>query len=387
MTISFEKRWIVVFILFQTSFLLLAFVGGMFVDRWWGSSRAEFPVLGEAYSIIQNHALFELPSAKKMEYGMIRGMVTTLNDPHTSFVEPPQHELQSQQLAGQYGGIGARIEIDGEGYYLLYPYPDSPARKAGVQDGDRLVAIDGWVIPADVTNDEVIAALRGPEGKRVTISVYRESDDVALSFTIQRENIPIPSVTWNISSENDSVGVVRVNVIAKTSAQEILDAVQALQLQGANAFVLDLRSNSGGLVEAGVDIARLFLSGGKVLEQQYRGQPVKSFQVEQAGALADVPLVVLVNNGTASAAEIVAGALQAQKRALLVGTPTFGKDTIQLVFDLQDKSSLHVTAARWWVPGSSDVGAGSVLMPDILIPEDDVHSPTAMIEAIKVLIQ
>jgi carboxyl-terminal processing protease len=387
MTVTFDRRWIRVIILFQISLTLAAFSGGMLVDRWVFSSAEEFPVVQEAIGILQKHSLYDLPPSTQMEYSMLRGLVTGLDDPYASFNEPSQHELQSGQLEGQYGGIGSLLEIDSDGYFLLYPYPDSPAQATGIEDGDRLLFIDQWEIPIGAAKDIVEAALRGPEGEKVSLEIFRKSSGEQLSFTIRRVNIPLPSVTWNLIEQDKQVGIIRINIIARTTPDEITNAIQDLQFQGASFFILDLRNNAGGLVEAGVDIARLFLSDGTVMEQQYRDQPVKTFSVEREGTFANVPLVVLVNGGTASAAEIVAGALQAHSRAPLIGGLTYGKDTIQLVFDLSDQSSLHVTAARWWVPGITLDLDGHRLEPDILLSDDQIQSPIILEEAVDVLVQ
>ena len=147
-------------------------------------------------------------------------------------------------------------------------------------------------------------------------------------------------------------------------------------------FVIDLRNNPGGLLDAGVNIARLFLKDGDVLAQQYRGQEVETFQVEQPGSLSDLPVVILVNHGSASSAEIIAGALQVHQRAYLVGESTFGKDTIQLVFNLSDSSSMHVTAARWWIPGLEPPVGGNGLQPDVLIdPTASPNDPDPILQA------
>jgi carboxyl-terminal processing protease len=175
-----------------------------------------------------------------------------------------------------------------------------------------------------------------------------------------------------------------INLIAASTADEILRAVKDLQNRGASHFILDLRNNPGGLLTAGVDISRLFLKDGLVIEQQYRGQPVESFKVEKPGPLADLDLAVLINRGSASAAEIIAGSLQAHHRASLIGSPSYGKDTIQLVFDLQDGSSLHVTAAQWWVPGLVSPISGVGLQPDVLVEAGDPNAaggPDPLIQA------
>ena len=161
-----------------------------------------------------------------------------------------------------------------------------------------------------------------------------------------------------------------------------------LEQRGATAFVLDLRDNFGGLLDAGVDIARLFLADGIVIEQQYRGEAVQTFKVERKGALANVPLAILVNQHTASAAEIVAGALQQQQRAVLIGSASYGKDSIQLVFNLSDGSSLHVTSAKWWIPGLQPPLGENGLQPDLVIPTsaDPAAPDEAMRAAVKLLL-
>jgi carboxyl-terminal processing protease len=161
--------------------------------------------------------------------------------------------------------------------------------------------------------DDVESALRGPEGQRVVIVVARQGQEDPLTFRVRREKISIPSVTWNLVEEDKRVGLVQVNLIAKSTPEEILSGVNELQSRGAGSIILDLRNNAGGLVEAGVDIARLFLKSGTVIEEKYRDKPVKQYAVERVGGLAELPVVVLVNGGTASAAEIVAGSLQAQR--------------------------------------------------------------------------
>jgi len=172
-------------------------------------------------------------------------------------------------------------------------------------------------------------------------------------------------VTWNLEPTEPRLGVIQVNRVAETTPAEIRTAIEDLQARRATHFALDLRGNHGGLLDAGVEVARMFLEDGAILEEHYRGQEVEKYEVKTAGPFADLPLVVLVNAETASAAEIIAGAIQVQRRAPLIGTHTYGKDSIQLIFELDDHSSLHVTAAKWWVPGiEPPIGEGG-LRPDI----------------------
>jgi carboxyl-terminal processing protease len=363
------------FTVIQLLLVGVAFTAGILSDQWYFSSRQDYPLLHHAIDILSKHAYFDLPTTKKLEYGMIRGMLQAVNDPFTVFVEPPQAELQTNQLQGKFGGIGVRMEQDSQQKKLfLYPLPDSPALRAGMQEGDELLAVDELQIKPETTLDEIQAAIRGPVDSIVKMTIARSPDPTPVTLEVKRAEVRLPSVTWNLAAGNDQVGVVQINVIAETTPDEVKKAIADLQQRGATAFVLDVRNNGGGLVDAGVKTARLFLKDGVVIEQQYRNEPVVTYKVEEPGVYADLPLAILVNKGTASAAEILAGALQGQQRAKLVGSATYGKDSIQLVFDMDDGSSLHVTAARWWVPGLNFEIKGSGLKPDVLIPEGEEGS-------------
>ncbi len=371
------------FVFLQVMVVAAAFAAGFYFNRWYTSG--DLSLVSRALQILKDNAYDPLPQPTTLQYAMIRGMLQAMNDPYTTFFEPPQAELQSNQLEGKYGGIGVRLERDSDNYIYLYPIPGSPAEIAGILEGDRLLAVDSTTVTPQSTYDEVQAAIRGPVGQVVKIRLGRPPAYDPLEVNVKRAEVALPSVTWNQAAEDSRVGVIQVNVMAETTPDEITKALLDLHQRGSTYFVLDLRNNGGGLVESGVDTARLFLKSGNVMQQQYRDQPVKTFTVEKPGQFSEVPLAVLVNQSTASAAEIAAGALQAQKRALLVGTPTYGKDSIQLVFDLGDGSSLHVTAARWWVPGLLPGIRGNGLIPDIRAADDDPETPLA--KAIQILIQ
>ncbi len=385
MTLKINKSLIFYFVVFQLSIVVLFFTGGILVQRW-QDGQQPLAVLHEAYQILQNNAIVPLPPERQLEYGMIRGMLQAYNEPYTSFVEPPQSELQTNQLQGKFGGIGARMEQDAEKNWLMYPYPASPALQAGIRDGDRLLAVGELTLSPDTPLDDIQAAIRGPVGENVELTVGHAPDYSPVKVKVKRQEMALPSVTANLLPDNPKVGIVHVQVMADSTSKEITTAIQDLQSRGATDFILDLRNNSGGLVDAGVNTARLFLDSGTVIDQQYKGQPVKSYKVDQPGLLAKLPLVVLVNHGTASAAEIAAGALQAHQRAPLIGAQTYGKNTIQLVFDLIDHSSLHVTAAHWWVPGLDQFTAGHGLVPDVPLSDEDTQSAAILQAAVKRLL-
>ncbi len=352
--------------------ICMAFASGYWV-RDLQAGPGSLPILQEAYTILINHGLKEPPAAPALEYGMIHGMVQAYQDPFTVFVEPVQHQLDSDALHGSFGGIGASLRRDESGAIYLFPFPDSPATQAGIREADKLLAVEDLTVTSETTLDEVLSQVRGEVGKPVRLTIGHEPEYTPLDLTVIRAEIPLPSVIAHLDLHDKRVGVLVINLIAASTADEITKSVSDLQARGALGFVIDLRNNPGGLLDAGVNISRLFLKDGDVLAQQYRGQEVETFQVEQPGPLSDLPVVILVNHGSASAAEIIAGALQVHQRAHLVGESTFGKDTIQLVFNLSDRSSMHITAARWWIPGLEPPVGGNGLHPDVLV--DPTSSP------------
>jgi carboxyl-terminal processing protease len=361
--------------------IITTFLAGYFTH----ASQAQpenLPILNQAHDILLKHGLNVPTEGPTLEYGMIRGMLQAYGDPYSSFAEPAQAELTSNTLQGSFGGIGVTLGKDAEGFPVLLPIPDGPAAKAGIKEGDRLVKVNNLAIIPDTTNDTIMAAIRGPVGENVSITVARAPDYTPQTYTIKRQEISLPSVTWYLEPTEPRLGMIKINVIAATTPDEIKKAVQDLKERGATAFALDLRDNYGGLLDSGVEIARLFLKDGIVIEQQYENEAVEQHKVTKPGTLSDLPIVVLVNQNTASAAEIIAGSLQSQHRAKLIGIPTYGKNTIQLVFQLMDGSSMNVTSAHWWVPGLNTPRPGKGIQPDITVPDPNANPDPFIQEAI-----
>jgi carboxyl-terminal processing protease len=351
--------------------LLIAFGAGYLTHQLISPPELELPVLSQAKQIINNHAFYPVPDDTILEYGMIHGLVGALDDPYAGFTEPVQHELSTDKFEGHFGGIGSMVTINEEGLIVLYPNADSPAREAGLKDGDILVGVDDNVITTDTDIHEAVALVRGPVGQKVKITIQRPPEMEELSFEIKRAQIPLPSISSRPLDNYPQIGLIDINLIAASTADEIVSAVEYLQAQGVAHFILDLQGNGGGLLEAGIDISRLFLEDGEIMYQQYKGQDPTIFKVKQNGPLADLPIVVLIDQNSASASEIIAGALQVHGRAPLIGTPSFGKNTVQLVFTLSDESSIHVTSAVWWLPGQS-ADVDFQLIPDISAGEEEI---------------
>lgn len=371
----FFSKW--GFIALQLVIVLLAVAVGAFGHRFISQQRGELSLLRRAREILVANTIYEVPSNQSLEHGMIQGMLKTLEDPFTYFVPPADSEIQSDQLQGEFGGIGARLERDTQNRWRLYPLPDSPALEAGLQDGDILVAVDGQAVNPETDEVSLLALLRGPVGEEVRLAVQREEQE--RTFTLKRQRIDLPSVVTNLLPEDERIGWLQVVRIAESTSKEIEGGIEDLQAQGAEALILDLRDNGGGLVDAGVDIARLFLAQGEVMRQQFRDKDVEIFEVNKPGPFFDIPMVIWINGNTASAAEIVAGALANHDRAAVIGLPTYGKTTVQYIFDLQDGSSLHVTSGRWWIPGID-----FPLQPDYPLAQDAAE-PAFLQTAIEVL--
>ncbi len=354
----------------------LAFVAGFGVHQLWGQveqTARPAKLLGqfwEAWALVEEYFYGELPPAQERTYGAIRQALTLLNDPYTVFVEPQPRELERDRLRGAFGGIGVALESNPEGDILLSPHPDSPAERAGVVAGDILLALDGEEIAVGATVDDISARLHGEVGTPVTLTISHPPTP-PFDLTITREEIQVPSVTWRMLERAPDVGYMRIESFTERTGDEAAAAIREMQAQGVAALILDLRDNSGGLISPAVATVGHFIHDGVVLYELTRREPEEQAVEVQGGSIAaDIPLVVLVNGGTASAAEIVAGALQDHGRAALVGEPTFGKGSVQLIYEISDGSSVHITSAVWLTPDRKRI-EGKGLTPDVHVVRGD----------------
>jgi carboxyl-terminal processing protease len=354
--------------------LCLAFTAGFGLYWLWDeleqvTGPKPLGVFWEAWDRVEQHFYGRLPSPRERTYGAIRETLNLLDDPYTFFVEPQSRELEQDQMRGSYGGIGVTLWRDAEGHTVLSPYVNSPAERAGVCERDILLAVDAKVIADETTVDDVRAWLHGEVGTPVTLTISRPPTP-PFDLTIDREEIQVPSVTWRALDQAPDIGYIHVQGFTEKTGDETLNTLQELRQAETSSLILDLRDNSGGLIDPAIATASQFLSDGVVLYELSRDGQERAFQVQSGGTSTDVPLIVLVNSGTASAAEIVAGALQDHDRALLIGEPTFGKGAVQLIHDLSDGSSLHVTFAVWLTPDRHQI-QGHGLTPDIYVPRGD----------------
>lgn len=344
----------------------------------------------EVWHLLDRDFYGDPPDAARQVHSAVRGLVDSFDDPYTYFVEPQPRELERDQLRGSFGGIGAFIEPVEDGY-ILKPMRGQPAAEAGVEDGDLLLFVDDVEITPALTLDEITALVRGPVGEAVRLLVRRTADDAShseeLAIVVTRSLIETPSVTWEVREDGkgDKVGVIAQSIFSERSAEEMRTAINELTADGADRFILDLRGNPGGLVTAAVEIADMWLDEGLILIEEKADGSRTTFEAQPGQLTANAPLMVLVDGASASAAEIVAGALQDQGRAQLVGQQTFGKGSVQLIHELSDKSSLHVTNAEWLTPnGHAITGAG--LTPDqpVAEGEDPMASALELLQGVSV---
>ncbi len=326
-----------------------------------------FALYWEVWNRIYEQYYGEVPHSTATTYGAIKGSLSTLQDPYTLFIEPEPAAQEKAQLEGQFGGIGAYVRRDEQGQVLLEPMPDQPAEQAGMKKDDILVAVDGRPIAPEMTTDQIIAMIRGEVGSSVILTVRRAGLADPVELTIERAVIETPSAQWRMLEQAPTVGYIQLTAFTERSNKELNNAFDELLGQGAESFILDLRGNGGGLLETAVDVASQFLRTGVVLREDRKNEGERLYNVRGGGKALDQPLVLLVDGGTASASEIVAGALQDYERATLIGEKTFGKGSVQLIYELSDSSRLHVTVAKWFTPNGNAID-GTGLMPDVEVP-------------------
>jgi carboxyl-terminal processing protease len=317
----------------------------------------------EVLDIVQKQYVDDVPP-KDLIYGAIKGTLRGL-DPHSSFLDPDSLKEMQVETSGSFGGLGIEITLRDDVLTVVSPIDGTPAFRAGLQPGDRIVKIDG-LTTKDMQLSDAVKRMRGKPGSKVTISVVREGWGEPQDFEIQREVIHVQSVRSHDLGEG--VGYIKLRQFQEQTAHDLDVALDKLAKGGMKTLVLDLRNNPGGLLTAAVEVSEKFLDDGKLVvytEGRVRNQNMK-FSAHAKRPRTKIPMVVLVNNGSASASEIVAGALQDYGRAKVVGTTSFGKGSVQTIIPLSDGAGLRLTTAKYFTPkGRSIQGKG--ITPDVVV--------------------
>jgi carboxyl-terminal processing protease len=293
----------------------------------------------------------EDPDVSKMLEGAIRGMLEEL-DPHSVYIPADDQKKISEQFRGNFEGIGIQFSIQNKWLTVISPIPGTPADRLGIRAGDRIIKIGG-VSAFGITNDQVFEKLRGPKGSTVTVSIARPGLNDPLDFTITRDTIPIYSVAASFLMTDHETGYIRISQFTATTDHEVEQALDSLKTLGMKRLMLDLRSNPGGYLDQAWKVADLFMPRSDMMIVFTKGRTTRSnqeFRSTGKGAKYDFPLVLLINHGSASASEIVAGAIQDHDRGLVVGETSFGKGLVQTPYPLPDGSAVRLTTARYYTP-------------------------------------
>lgn len=347
-------------------------------DNKRATDRIDFALFWEAWSTLEKKFINkDSIDPQKMFYGAIRGMVASLDDPYTFFLTPEENEQSKADLGGTFEGIGAQLGLKNNRIIVIAPLNDSPAEKAGLRTGDYIIKVDGS--PTEQwTLFEAVSKIRGPGGSEVVLTVERNQKELEIS--IIRQEILVPSVEVEfIASGEANIAYTTLSQFGDNTDREWIEAVKEITNQNRktklDGMILDLRDNPGGYLDSSVFVASEFLGKGElVVKQESSVETTRNYTVERSGALRSIPLVVLINEGSASASEILAGALRDHARATLVGMKSFGKGSVQEALDLDKGAGLHVTIAKWILPNGDWIN-GTGIEPDIQIENiEDVEN-------------
>jgi carboxyl-terminal processing protease len=320
--------------------------------------------LGRVLVEVENDYVDPVERAKLVD-GAIKGMVAEL-DPHSSYMPAEEFKAFESDTQGEFGGIGIEVENRNDQLIVLAPIEGSPADRAGVLSGDHIVGVDGKD-PGSVPLDKLVKQLRGAPGSHVKVAIRREGASEIIVLDLVREVIHVPSVASKLLK--NGVAYVRVRQFQERTHDELLEAVAKVRARSGGplaGILLDLRADPGGLVDQAADVADEFLDDGVIYTARHRGQIVDEVNARAGGALTKEPCVVLVNSWTASASELVAGALQDHKRATIVGEPTFGKGSVQAILSLPNGAGMRLTISRYYTPSGRAIQADGV-HPDVLV--------------------
>jgi len=376
-----DKRQIKdVFFLFIVAAILLSF--------WFGSlfgrnqvvcpvcppEDLDFSLFWEAWRTIENKYVdFEELDEKEMTYGAIRGLVDALDDPHSMFLDPEESKVFSDDISGEFEGVGMEIGIRDKQLQVVAPLEGTPAQRAGLRAGDEIKKIDGEST-IDITIEEAVRLIRGPKGTEVNLTIFRKEWGEERDVAIRRDVIEIPSLKWELQEEN--IAYIKLYHFTTKAESDFRQIAIEIANSPAEKIVLDLRNNPGGFLGVVQEIGGWFLKKGEIIViEDFGGPEPKNYLSEGPGLFSEYPIVCLINQGSASGAEILAGALRDNRSVVLVGESSFGKGTVQELAQLRDGSSIKITIAKWLTPKGdliTDVG----LKPDIEVEltEEDFKS-------------
>jgi carboxyl-terminal processing protease len=340
------------------------------------AARDDFRVFWEVWGLVDQKFYHKEPlDYRKMTYGAIEGMLRSLGDDYTVFQEPETAQQAREDMSGQFEGIGAYVEFKDGKLLIVSPIEESPAERAGILAGDQVLKVDGVELAPqleglnpDEAAKRAASIIRGPKGTTVTLTIFRSSNNETFDLPITRDSIPQITVRGKIVGDN--VAYIQISGFKETTTAELDKALAQLMPQQPASVILDLRNNPGGLLASSQEVLGRFVREGVALKEEFSDGSIKTLNIAASGAAApayDLPMIVLTNGGSASASEIVAGALRDHERATLVGEKTFGKGSVQSIEHLSDNSSARITIAQYLTPDGHEVHRKGI-EPDVYVP-------------------
>ncbi len=332
------------------------------------SADTELVLLEEALEVIrQEYVVPEDVDAEALIRGALKGMVEALEDPYSAYLDITHYGMTLEGLSGNFEGIGAYVDDDEGRIIIIAPIPGTPAEAAGIRSGDVIVGIDGESTEGLSVMDAVLL-IRGPAGTTVTLQVLHDGDTEPVDIAIVRAEIDVASVYHEMKG---SVALIVVTNFSERTADELAEALEDISAEGATGIILDMRGNPGGLLNSVVDVAGYFLDDGLVVSVIDNQGNRRDSSVDSRTRTYDLPMVVLVSEYSASGAEVLAGALQDYDRAVVAGTTTYGKGSVNMLFELADGSGLYLTVARWYTPDGRLIEGGGIEPDYVLDPDED----------------
>ncbi|MEK7064479.1 MAG: S41 family peptidase [Patescibacteria group bacterium] len=335
------------------------------------AGKADLTMFWDVWSKLEaNYLDKEVIDPQKMVYGAIAGMTAALDDPYTSFFPPTENTRSREDLSGEFSGVGIQLGFVDKTLAVMAPLPGNPAERAGIKAGDLILRIkdEAKSLDKDTSGINLLDAvdyIRGRKGTTVILTIYREKDDQPKDYVLVRDTINVPSVELTWVGKDKKAAQIKVNRFGDKTLDEWNKAVSEVITRGGRGVILDLRNNPGGYLQRAIDLGSEFIADGVIVQQQGKDS-TESFGVDRRGRLYGMPLVVLVNRGSASAAEILAGALQERLGVKLVGEKTFGKGTVQEVLDLAGVAGVHITIAKWNLPSGKNIHKDGIT-PDVVV--------------------
>ncbi len=323
---------------------------------------ADLHRVNEAWAIITEHYVGrDEIDITAMSEAAIRAMIESIEDPYGAYLDPESRSISLRSMAGKISGIGATVSYRDGKVIIVTPHPDLPAEKAGIRAGDEIVAVDGELV-SDMTYTETILKVRGPEGTEVVLTILHEGDTETVEISVIRTPFEIPSVTWEMKTE--TIAYVRILSFTQRTGEELSDILAEIRRSDAESIILDLQNNPGGTVTSVVAVASQFYRDGIVLIVEETDGSRNEIPTMSGYRVNDLPLLVLVNNYSASGSEVLAGFLQHYDAAVVAGNTTFGKGSVNRLYPMSDGGGLYVSVSRWLTPGLEHI-EGQGIEPDI----------------------